>query len=98
MPKGLTATTKQNLAKILFIIKKAPGIHLRGICRALDNMNPYTVSTLIDRYLSEFVNVETNHYGHKLKTFTLKKDKENATLEDVLRVYQVRKSIREGNV
>lgn len=93
MPKGLKETTKGNIAKILFVIKKAPGIHLRGIARAL-NMHVFTVSTLIDRYLVEFVDAEPNHYGHKLKTFTLKKGKENATLEDVLRVYQVRKDIK----
>src|SRR3990170_3765258 len=94
MPQGLTKTTKENLAKILFVIKKAPGIHLRGICRALNNMNTYTVSTLIDRYLLDFVEVTDRPYGARLKIYTIKSGKENATLEDVLRYYEVKKRIR----
>lgn len=93
MPQGLTKTTKENIAKILFIIKQAPSIHLRGIARAL-NMKPLTVSSVIDRYLLTFLDVNTENYGARLKRFSIKEDKENTALEDVLRVYQVKKSIR----
>jgi len=97
MPKNLKQSTKENIAKILFIIKKAPGIHVRAIARTL-NMHPITVSSIIDRYLIPFLDVQTDRYGAKLKAYYLKEDKENITLEDVLRYYLVRKNIKHSNV
>lgn len=96
MPKGLTDKTKENMAKILFIIKEAPGIHLRGIARTL-NMNPFTVSTLIDRYLTPFFDIKVDPYGSRIKVFYVKEGKENTKIEDVLRYYLAKKRIK-GNV
>ena len=41
-----------------------------------------------------FFDIEVDPYGSRIKVFYIKKGKENTTLEDVLRVYQVKKSIR----
>ncbi len=92
MPQGLTENTKKNLAKILYVIKGAPGVHLRGMARTL-NMHPFTIATLVQRYLKYFVDIKEDPYGSKLKAYSLKSGKENSTLEDVLRYYEVKKRI-----
>lgn len=95
--RGLKENTKESLAKILFIIKQAPGIHLRAIARVL-KMNPFTVSTLADRYLLDFIETrQDDRYGLKTKVFTIKEGKENATITDVLENYELRKRIRGSN-
>lgn len=98
MPKGLQKSTKQRLASILLILKSVPQIHLRGIARTL-KMNPFTISTLIDRYLTPFVDIEhTDLFGFRFKIIKLKAGKENTTLEDVLRYYETKKKIKNSGL
>jgi hypothetical protein len=94
MGSGIHKTTIKNIAKILELLKKNEAIHIRGISSAL-GLNPFVVSNIINNYLDFFLDIkDIDQFGFRVKLLSLKEDKKNTTLEDVLKYIQIRKSIR----
>jgi len=95
MGSGVHIKTKENIIKILELLRNIQGdIHIRGIARHL-NVNPATVSNIIDRYLGEFVDIrQIDMYGFRAKLIKLQEGKEEATLNDVLKHHRIRKAIK----
>jgi hypothetical protein len=86
--------TIRKISKVLNLIKENPGLHVRGIAKAL-NFKPGTIDWILNRYLYYFVDISNiNQFGFKVKLVTLKPDKANTTIEDVLRYMEVRNRIK----
>jgi hypothetical protein len=77
------------------VLKNTQGeIHLRGIARSLD-LNPGTVSHIVDTYLSKFIEIRSVElYGFAAKLIRLQPGNENVTVTDVINDYKLRKRIR----
>ena len=96
MGSGIHKKTIENIARILDLLKQASPIHIRGICKALD-LNPFTVSNIINRYLDFFIDIRgIDQFGFRVKLISLKSGKEDTTLEDVLKYIKVKRKIK-GN-
>lgn len=95
MGSGIHIKTKENIIKILELFRNIDSeLHLRGIARHL-NVNPATVSNIINMYMQDFVEVrQIDMYGFKANLMKLKDGKEDATLNDVLKHYRIRKAIK----
>jgi len=94
MGSGIHKKTIKNIAKILELLRERGPMHIRGISKALD-MNPFTVSNIIDRYLDFFIEVNNiDQFGFRVKLINLKPGKENTSLEDVLKYIKLKKKIR----
>lgn len=92
--KTLYPRTKVQIAKIIGLLQKEGQMHVRGISRAL-GIHPMIVSRVIDNYLSPFLDInEINEFGLKAKLVKLRKDKENITIEDVMKYIEIKKRIR----
>lgn len=92
---NIQENTEKNIVKILEFLKSLDTeIHLRGISKAL-NMNPFTVSYIIDNYLGIFIDVRNiDQYGFRAKLIKLKPGKENTSIRDVLNYINVKNQIR----
>jgi len=95
MGSGIHIKTKENIIKILDLLRNIDGeIHIRGIHKRL-RINPATVSTIIEKYLADFVDTRTIElYGFHAKLVKLKQGNQGTTLNDVLKHYRVRKAIK----
>ncbi len=94
MGAGIHKTTIKNIANILNLLRQNNTMHIRGISRALE-LNPFTVSYIIDKYLDYFLDIrEINQFGFRVKMISLKEDKKNTTIEDVLKYIHVKRKIR----
>ena len=94
MGSGIHKTTKINIARILELLKQNETMHIRGISRALE-LNPFIVSNIINKYLDYFLDIrEIDQFGFRVKMISLKEDKKNTTLDDVLKYVQVRRRVR----
>jgi len=88
--------TKAQIARIIGLLQKEGQMHVRGISRALE-IHPMTVSRLIDEYLSPFLEInEISEFGLKAKLVKIREDKENVTIEDVMKYLEVKKKIRDN--
>ena len=94
MGSGIHKTTIKNIAKILEVLRKHDTIHLRGICKVLD-LNPFIVSNIIDKYLDYFVDIRgIDQFGFRVKMISLKRDKLDTTVEDVINYIEIKRKIR----
>ena len=94
MGSGMHKTTIRNIARILDLLKKNETIHIRGISRAL-GLNPFIVSNIINKYLDYFLDIkDIDQFGFRAKMISLKEDKKNITVEDVLKYIDVKRKIR----
>lgn len=94
MGSGIHKTTIKNIANILNLLRQNDTIHIRGICRALD-LNPFVVSNIIDKYLDYFVDIRgVDQFGFRVKLISLKRDKKDTTVEDVVKYIEIKKRIR----
>ena len=94
MGSGIHKKTVRNIARILDLLREHDQIHIRGIARALE-LNPFTVSNIINKYLDFFLDVRgIDQFGFKVKLISLKEDKKETTVEDVLKYMRVKRSIR----
>lgn len=95
MVKQIQPKTMRNIQQILNLLKQVGKIHVRGISRALD-LNPFTVSRIIERYLDPFVNIKyVDEFGFKFKIIELKPNKKDINLTDALSYYNIKKQIRQ---
>ena len=84
MGSGIHKTTIRNIARILDLLRKNETVHIRGISRAL-GLNPFIVSNIVNKYLDYFLDIkDINQFGFRVKMLSLKEDKKNTTVEDVL--------------
>ena len=101
MPRGLTERMKSNIAMVLEILRKYQPIHIRGIAKIMSqvqgkHVDAKTINRIVDNYLEGFVDVEkTDRYGNTLKFVSLKSEKQSATLQDVLKLLEIKKSIKQ---
>ena len=94
MGSGIHKTTIRNIARILDLLKKNETIHIRGISRALE-LNPFIVSNIVNKYLDYFLDIkDIDQFGFRVKIISLKDDKKNTTVEDVLKYIEVKRKIR----
>ncbi|MFZ3077719.1 MAG: hypothetical protein WA139_04645 [Candidatus Aenigmatarchaeota archaeon] len=94
--KTISNRTKVHIMKIIGLLQKEGQMHVRGISRALE-IHPMTVSRIIDSYLSPFLEInEINEFGLKAKIVKIREDKENITIEDILKYLEVKKKIRDN--
>jgi len=94
MGSGIHKKTIKNISRILDLLKERGEMHIRGISKAL-NLNPFTVSNIIDHYLDFFVEVRSiNQFGFRLKLIRLKPGKEETTIEDILKYMEIKKRIK----
>ena len=94
MGSGIHKTTRKNIANILNLLRQNDTMHIRGMSRAL-GLNPFVVSNIIDKYLDYFVDIrDVNEFGFRVKLISLKRDKTDATADDVLKYIEIRKRIR----
>ena len=94
MGSGVHIKTKENIIKILSLLRSSGEMHIRGISRSLE-LNPATVSTIVDTYLSDFVDTrKIELYGFHAKLVSLKEGKEATSLNDVLKHHRIRKNIK----
>ncbi len=95
MGSGIHIKTKENIIKLLEVLRNVQGeIHLRGISKHL-GVNPGTISNIIDTYMQDFVETrKVELYGFHAKLIRLKDGKEGSTLNDVLKHYRLRKQIK----
>ena len=94
MGSGIHKKTIENIARILELLKQTSPIHIRGIAKALD-LNPFTVSNIINHYLDFFVDIRgIDQFGFRVKLISLKPSKEDTSLEDVLKYIKIKKRIR----
>ena len=88
--------TIKNISRILDLLKREGEMHIRGISKAL-NVNPFTVSNIINRYLDLFIEVSNiDQFGFRVKLIRLKPGKEETQIEDVLKYIKLKKKIK-GN-
>ncbi len=91
--KPISIKTQKEIAKIIDLLKNEGQMHVRGISRAL-GIHPMAASRIIDSYLAPFLEInEINEFGLKAKIIKLRIDKENITLQDVLKYRQVKKEL-----
>ncbi len=91
--KTISNKTKAQIMKIIGLLQNEGQMHVRGISRAL-GIHPMNVSRIIDIYLSPFLEInEINEFGLRAKIVKLRRDKENLTLQDVLKYREVKKEI-----
>jgi len=95
MSKEMQPETVKKIARVLMLLKTADAeIHLRGIASNLE-MDPKTVSRIVENYLEPFVDArDVEIYGFKAKLIKLKEEKKGVTLKDVLAYVEVRKRIK----
>jgi hypothetical protein len=94
MGSGIHKKTVKNIAKILDLLRERGPMHIRGIAKALE-LNPFTVSNIIDHYLDFFIEVRSiDQFGFRVKLINLKPGKEETTLEDVLKYVKVKRKIK----
>ena len=94
MGSGIHKKTKENITKILDLLREAGEIHIRGIYRAL-NINPFVVSHIINHYLDFFVEIKNiDQFGFRAKFIRFKPGKENTTLNDVLKYAELKRKIK----
>lgn len=94
MGSGIHKTTIRNIARILDLLKHHEAMHIRGISKAL-GLNPFIVSNIVNKYLDYFLDIkDINQFGFRVKLLSLKEDKKNTTIEDVLKYVQVKRKIR----
>ena len=95
MGSNLHKSTIPKIAAILDLLKREGEMHIRGIAKRLKFKSPFTVTHILENHLNIFVDVkEVEVYGFKAKLVSLKPGKENATIEDVIRYIEVKRSIR----
>jgi hypothetical protein len=91
----LQKRSKDNIAKILYVLKTYGPMHIRGIAKEA-KMHPITVSTLVSRFghffEAENVEVLPGIEGMKVKIVRLKNP--NLTIDDVERYMEVKKQIK----
>lgn len=94
MSRGSPEKTIERISLILAVLKEAKQIHMRGLAKILE-ANPLTVNKIIENYLKPFVEFEyIQQIGGRIKVIRLKPDKQNLTLEDVMRYHDLKKKIR----
>ena len=96
MGQGIHKKTVKNIARMLVLLRERGPMHIRGIAKAL-NLNPFTVTNILDHYLDFFIEVRSiDQFGFRVKLINLKPGKEDTTLEDVLKYVKVKRKIK-GN-
>jgi hypothetical protein len=94
MGSGIHKKTVKNISRILDLLKERGEMHIRGISKTL-NLNPFTVSNIIDHYLDFFVEIRNiNQFGFRVKLIRLKAGKEETQIEDVLKYIELKKKIK----
>ena len=93
MPRGLTENTKESIPKILYLIKKYPGIHIRAIARSLE-ISPMIISGIVKRYMESYLDIILDQYGAKLKSLFIKGDKQDITSIQIINAYNIKKEIK----
>lgn len=96
--KTISDRTNIQITKIIGLLQREGQMHVRGISRALE-IHPMTVSRIIDSYLSPFLEInEISEFGLKAKLVKIREDKENITIEDILKYLEVKKKIRSNRL
>jgi hypothetical protein len=92
--RTISNKTKADIVKIINLLREHGQMHIRGISR-ITEIHPMSVSRLIDSYLSPFLEIsEIKEFGLKAKIVKLREDKQNITLEDVLRYINIKRKIK----
>ncbi len=94
--RALSNKAKADIARIISMLREHGQMHIRGISR-ITGIHPMTVSRLIDGYLSPFLEInEINEFGLKAKIVKLREDKQNITLEDILKYINIKRRIKDN--
>jgi len=94
MVSGIHKKTVKNISRILDLLKERGEMHIRGISKAL-NLNPFSVSNIVDHYLDFFVDVRNiDQFGFRVKLIRLKSDKGKTKIEDILKYIEIKRKIK----
>lgn len=92
--RPISRTTLKRIQQIIDLLRNVDRLHVRGIARLI-GCHHVTVLRILERYLDNVINIqEVDQFGIRAKIISLKPDKRDVTLKDVIHYIQVKHRIR----
>ena len=91
--RPISQRTLARIQKILDLLRNVDQLHIRGIARFI-GCHHVSVARILESYLDNVIDIrEIDQFGIRAKLISLKPDKRETTLDDVIHYIEVKRRI-----